>query len=75
MLTIRDDLAQDFKFNYTMNDESIASILISALVDKLEGSLSTHFEEYNHFEVVFEEQYRRLTRIVVFLILMYEGVR
>jgi len=56
VLTIRDDLAQDFKFNYTMNDESIASILISALVDQLEGSLSTHFEEYNHVEVVFEEQ-------------------
>ena len=38
VLTIRDDLAQDFKFNYTMNDESTSSILISALVDQLEGS-------------------------------------
>lgn len=56
VLTIRDDLAQDFKFNYTMNDESISSILISALVDQLEGSLSAHFEEYNHVEVVFVEQ-------------------
>ena len=56
VLTIRDDLVQDFKFNYTMNDESISSILISALVDQLEGSLSAHFEEYNPVEVVFVEQ-------------------
>jgi hypothetical protein len=56
VLTIRDDLVQDFKFNYTMNDESISSILISTLVDQLEGSLFAHFEEYNHVEVVFEEQ-------------------
>jgi len=38
VLTIRDDLTQDLKINYTMNDESIASTLISALVDQLEGS-------------------------------------
>jgi two-component sensor histidine kinase len=56
VLTIQDDLTRDFKFSKTMNDESISSILISALVDQLEGSLSTHFEEYNRVEVVFSEQ-------------------
>ncbi len=56
VLTIRDDLTQDLEINYSMNDESIASTLISALVGQLGWSLFAHFEEYNHVEVVFEEQ-------------------
>lgn len=56
VLTIRDDLTQDLKINYTMNDESIASTLISALVGQLGWSLSTRFEELNCVVVVFGEQ-------------------
>jgi len=54
-LTIYDSILVNLNLKDTLEDTTIASILISALVDQLEGELSTSFSKNNELTAYFKE--------------------
>lgn len=54
-LLIQDNISLDLNFTGLLEQDCIPSILISALIDQLEGSLFCEFEGHNQMRVVFVE--------------------